>query len=266
MADKFRPRSDQYGLAAALPVSAVVAAEWAQNHKIGLLNLLDGSWWPVAAIATVAVQSLSSYVQHVVMHKTPWLWRLHRVHHLDTTLDLSTGLRHHPFEVLTALLFDISIATAFGLQPWALVAYGTVDGLFSFFGHANFKLPARLDHVLRLCVVTPRIHAVHHSSYQPETDSNYGSVFIIWDRLFGTYSNLRADRPDEIQYGLCNVQDDRAADLWWQLKSPMLRLESVLPTSTKGSKTTSEKSRQLAKLQIQRVSRVKRNTQSHYRN
>lgn len=219
-----------------LPVSALLAAEWAQSHQVGLLNLLDNSWWPLAAIATIAVQSLSSYTLHVVMHKVPWFWRLHRVHHLDTTLDLSTGLRHHPLEYPLTLFTDISVAIVFGLTPWALIVYGTVDGLFSFYGHANIKLPSRLDHALRYLVVTPRIHAVHHSSYQPETDSNYGSIFTIWDRVFGTYSDRLADRPEARQYGLREVQDERAADLWWQLKSPLLRLDDTpakLPARSK---------------------------------
>jgi sterol desaturase/sphingolipid hydroxylase (fatty acid hydroxylase superfamily) len=221
-----------------LPVSALLAAEWAQSHQVGLLNLLDGSWWPLAAIATIAVQSLSSYVLHVVMHKVPWFWRLHRVHHLDTALDLSTGLRHHPLEYFLTLLTDISAAIVFGLTPWALIAYGTVDGIFSFYGHANIRLPARLDHALRYFMVTPRIHAVHHSSYQPETDSNYGSIFTVWDRIFGTYNDQLADRPEVRQYGLREVQDERAANLWWQLKSPVLRLDDAPETLAARSKTS----------------------------
>jgi sterol desaturase/sphingolipid hydroxylase (fatty acid hydroxylase superfamily) len=94
--------------------------------------------------------------------------------------------------------------------------------MFALFSHANIKLPGKFDRTLRVILVTPRIHAVHHSDHQPETDSNYGTVLTIWDRLFGTYSDLRADHPDAIQFGLAGLQDDRAADLWWQLKSPVI--------------------------------------------
>src|SRR5471030_3023566 len=211
------------------PVSALLVAEWAQSHHVGLLNMLDDSWWPLAAIATITVQSLVSYVTHFVEHKVPWLWRLHRVHHLDTAIDISTGVRHHPVEFFVALVFDISAVLVFGLMPWALIVYGTIDGIFSLLTHANIRYPQRADHALRLIMVTPRIHAIHHSSYQPETDSNYGGVFTVWDKIFGTYNDRRADQPDVIQYGLSEVQDDRAADFWWQLRSPVLSLDGDRP-------------------------------------
>ncbi len=214
-------------LAPLSPVSALWAAQWAQSHHVGLLNFLDSTWWPLAAVATIMILSLVGYVVHLVMHKTPWLWRVHRVHHLDTAMDVSTGLRHHPLELVLTLLTDVGAALVFGLMPLALVAYGTADGLFSFFTHANIRLPARLERILRLALVTPRVHALHHSSHQPETDSNYGNVFTIWDRMFGTYGDRRADHPETIQYGLAEIRDTRAGDLWWQLKSPALRLDDV---------------------------------------
>jgi len=211
------------------PVSALLVADWARNHHVGLLNMLDDSWWPLAALATFTIQSLVSYVTHFVEHKVPWLWRLHRVHHLDTAIDVSTGVRHHPVEFFVTLAFDIFAVIVFGLMPWALILYGTIDGIFSLLTHANIKYPQRVDHALRLILVTPRIHAIHHSSYQPETDSNYGGLFTVWDRVFGTYNDRRADRPHAIQYGLSEVQDDRAADFWWQLKSPVLNLDGDRP-------------------------------------
>jgi len=211
------------------PVSALWAAQWAQRHGIGALNFLDASWWLTAAVATILIQSLASYAIHVVMHKAPWLWRVHRVHHFDTAVDFSTGLRHHPLEFVLMLLVDVVVAIAFGLLPWALVAYGTADAMFALFSHANIKYPTRPDRALRLILVTPRVHALHHSSHRPETDSNYGNVFTIWDRLFGTYGEQHADRPEALQFGSHELRDNRAADLWWQLKSPVLRLDKANP-------------------------------------
>jgi sterol desaturase/sphingolipid hydroxylase (fatty acid hydroxylase superfamily) len=220
------------------PVSALWAAEWARHNRIGLLNLLDGSWWFLAVIATIAILSFADYAMHILFHKTPWLWRLHRVHHFDTAVDISTGLRHHPLELLPALLIGVPVAIVFGLLPWALIAYGTADAMFALFSHANIKLPTSLDRALRLVLVTPRIHAVHHSAHKPETDSNYGNVFTVWDRLFGTYCDLRADCPEKMQFGLAELQDHRAADLWWQLKSPAYLVTKPTPVLSARSKSS----------------------------
>jgi len=203
------------------PVSALWASQWAQRNGIGLLNLLNSSWWLVAVIATISIQSAVAYATHVFFHKAPWLWRVHRVHHFDTVVDVSTGLRHHPLEMLLALMIDVPLAVVFGLLPWALISYGTADAMFALYSHANIRFPTSLDRMLRLVLVTPRIHAVHHSAHKPETDSNYGTVFTIWDRIFGTYCDLRADCPEKMQFGLAELQDQRASNLWWQLKSPV---------------------------------------------
>jgi len=219
------------------PISAFWASGWAQHNGVGVLHLLGDSWWPVALIATIAIQSLTSYAAHLLFHKAPWLWRVHRVHHFDLALDVSTGLRHHPLESVLSFLIDIPVAIIFGLLPLGLIIYGTADAMFALYTHANIKVPTSLDRMVRLILVTPRIHAVHHSSHRPETDSNYGNVFIFWDRLFGTYSDLRADRPEQIQFGLSELQDQRASDLWWQLKSPAYSIAK--PTSAESTRVKS---------------------------
>jgi len=201
------------------PISGFLGAEWAKRNGFGVLNWLD-AWWLFAAIATMAIQSLTAYITHRFFHSSPWLWRVHRVHHFDTVIDVSTGLRHHPLELVVILLIDSLVAITFGLLPVALMVYGIIEMIFALFSHANMKLPRKMEQASRALFVTPRIHAIHHSAYQPETDSNFGTVLTIWDRLFGTYSDSRADRPELIQFGLLEVQDERAEDLWWQLKSP----------------------------------------------
>jgi sterol desaturase/sphingolipid hydroxylase (fatty acid hydroxylase superfamily) len=203
------------------PISGFLAAGWAERNGIGVLNWLE-VWWPFAAIATMAIQSLAAYATHRLFHSSSWFWRVHRVHHFDTAVDVSTGLRHHPLEIALTLLIDSLVAIIFGLVPLVLMIYGFIELMFALFSHANITLPNKMDQMLRVFFVTPRIHVIHHSSYQPETDSNYGTVLTIWDRLFGTYSDLRAECPEAIQFGLSELQDDRADDLWWQLKSPAI--------------------------------------------
>ncbi len=216
-----------------IPVSAVVAAQWAEGNGIGLLNVLklpDPWWWLVVPAATVLIRSLSSYLMHVALHKIPMLWRVHRVHHFDMAIDISTGLRSHPAEFVLALLVAVTVSVAFGLDPGTLIAYEITDLVFSLFSHANIRLPTWLDALLRPVFVTPRWHLVHHSSYQPQTDSNYGTVFSFWDRMFGTYGEFDERGAGEFEIGLREVRDRRASSLWWQLKSPVLQVESEQST------------------------------------
>jgi sterol desaturase/sphingolipid hydroxylase (fatty acid hydroxylase superfamily) len=209
------------------PVSAVWGADWAYTHGIGFLNQIAHPWW-IAVAVTLAVRSLAGYLVHVLMHKVPLLWRLHRVHHLDTHLDISTSLRSHPAEYVVNLVIIVPAAIVFGMTPWVLIIYELTDTMVSVFSHANLRMPQGLDRWLRWVLVTPNMHSLHHSSYQPETDSNYGTVFTFWDRLFRTYRHAPARSYDELQIGLTEIRDQRAWDLWWQLKSPAL---SIPPAS-----------------------------------
>jgi sterol desaturase/sphingolipid hydroxylase (fatty acid hydroxylase superfamily) len=237
------------GLTPLIPVSAVVAAQWAEGNGVGLLNTLklaDPWWWVVVPAATLLIRSLSGYLAHVALHKIPLLWRIHRVHHFDMAIDISTGLRSHPAEFVFAFAVAVSVSVAFGLDPATLIAYETIDLVFSLFTHANIRLPGWLDALLRPIFTTPRWHLVHHSSYQPQTDSNYGTVFSFWDRLFGTYGELGEHGADEFEMGLREVRDSRASSLLWQLKSPALQVGGLRSTpsikSSDGSKITSQRS------------------------
>jgi sterol desaturase/sphingolipid hydroxylase (fatty acid hydroxylase superfamily) len=205
-----------------VPVSALLGATWAERNDWGLLNLFDVPLW--AAVATsLMIRSLVEYVFHVLMHKVPFLWRLHRIHHSDARLDVTTAVRDHPLE-LVALVVTLGLsAAAFGLNVWVVVVYELAESVISLAAHANLRLPDRLDRALRWILITPNMHCLHHSAYQPETDSNYGQVFSVWDRLFGTYSAAPRGGYDSIQFGLEEVQDARAASFWWQLRSPVYR-------------------------------------------
>jgi sterol desaturase/sphingolipid hydroxylase (fatty acid hydroxylase superfamily) len=188
------------------------------------LNMVGGPWW-VAAIATLAIRDFAGYLFHVLMHKVPLFWRMHRVHHFDTQLDVSTSLRHHPLEFAAMFFTMVPVAILFGLDPWALAAYEIVLGITDAFSHANLRLPKSLDQPLRRLLVTPNMHCLHHSSFQPETDSNYGQVFSLWDRLLGTYSAAPRTGYGAMQIGLAEIRDERASDLWWQIKSPAFTIE-----------------------------------------
>jgi len=211
-------------LAPLAPVSAVWGAQWAHSQGFGLLNVAGAPLW-IAVIATFAIRSLASYSFHILMHKVPLLWRMHRVHHFDTHLDVSTGLRSHPLEFAALLLTMVPLAILFGLDPWALAAYEIVESIANLLIHANLRLPEPLDRALRWLLVTPNMHCLHHSSHRPETDSNYSQVFSLWDRLFGTYSAAPRAGYDAMQIGLAEIRDERTADLWWQIKSPVLSIE-----------------------------------------
>jgi sterol desaturase/sphingolipid hydroxylase (fatty acid hydroxylase superfamily) len=140
----------------------------------------------VALIGFVALD-LVIYGQHVVFHKVPVLWRLHRMHHADLDIDVTTGLRFHPFEILISLGVKIAAVIALGIPVVAVLLFEVVLNATSMFNHANVSMPPALDRVLRLILVTPDMHRVHHSVVRRETDSNFGFNLPWWDRLFGTY-------------------------------------------------------------------------------
>jgi len=133
------------------------------------------------------VLDLVIYVQHMVFHHVPWLWRLHRMHHADLDIDVSTGLRFHPFEILISLAIKIAIVMAFGIPPVAVIVFEVVLNATSLFNHSNVSMPPWLDRIVRLVVVTPDMHRVHHSVVRDEHNSNFGFNLPWWDRLFGTY-------------------------------------------------------------------------------
>ena len=208
-------------LALFLPLSTVLAAEWAAQSGIGLMNLAPPPL-PVAIVATVASRSLAVYLVHRASHRLPWLWRVHRVHHADTSLDLSTGLRNHPLELAFVVPWIAAVTIAFGLHAPTLLVYEAAALGFAFWDHANLDLPPRLDRLLRLFVVTPAMHHVHHSAVRAETDSNYGDMLSVWDRLFGTYRALDAAALRSMRVGLGDAFDPGASSLVHQMRLPVL--------------------------------------------
>lgn len=201
-----------------LPVSFVGAALWADSRHLGLLRFLA---LPTAALvpATLLARGFISFATHWMMHKVPLFWRLHRVHHLDTDLDVSTTVRFHPLEFLAGVLPGVPLVVLLGLTPWVLVLYEILDVAVNLFSHANVRVPARLGRALRYVIVTPDLHRIHHSSWQPETDSNFSAVFPIWDLMFGTLRTEPRDRHETMRLGLDEVREPRAHRVGWLLGS-----------------------------------------------
>ncbi len=206
-------------LAASLPVMVVVAGQWAEASRVGLLNVIDAPWG-LALPASFLLRSLAQYASHVLMHKVPAFWRLHRVHHCDTAFDVSTALRGHPVEWVLNALLVAPFVVLFGLNPIVLVAYELCEVIANLVTHMNLRLAPALDRYLRVLLVTPAMHCIHHSAHRPETDSNYGVLFTLWDRAFRTYRGEPERSYEAMQLGLPEVGDARAADLLWQLQSP----------------------------------------------
>ncbi len=169
-----------------LPFTALATAFLVQARGIGLLPALALPAWAQVLLA-VAALDLLIYAQHVVFHKVPALWRLHRVHHTDLELDVTTGTRFHFIEIILSMLIKMAAVAALGAPPLAVLLFEVLLNLTAMFNHSNLRLPGALDRALRLALVTPDFHRVHHSVLREETDSNYGFNLSLWDRLFGTY-------------------------------------------------------------------------------
>lgn len=168
------------------PLAAVGMALSAQEHDWGLLNRYDVPAW-LALVAGWALLDLAVYLQHIMFHAVPALWRLHRVHHSDLDFDVTTGVRFHPAEIILSLIVKFSAIVVIGTPAAAVVLFEVLLNAASIFNHSNVLISPRIDGPLRWLIVTPDMHRVHHSIARDETNSNFGFNLAVWDRLFGTY-------------------------------------------------------------------------------
>lgn len=205
------------------PAAAVGAALWAEANGYGLMRLV-GLNGVAAGIIAFVVLDFAVWFEHLVSHKIPLLWRIHRMHHADTGFDVTTALRFHPLEILLSMLWKAAIVIAIGAPVVSVLVFEIVLNGTSMFNHSNIRLPDRVDRILRLVIVTPDMHRVHHSTNPAETDSNYGFNFPFWDRLLATYTRAPALGQDGMNIGLNEYRDDRPAGLWWSLALPFRRL------------------------------------------
>ncbi|MFP5305365.1 MAG: sterol desaturase family protein [Gammaproteobacteria bacterium] len=203
-----------------LGAGAVGVALWAEQAAFGLFHWLAAPGW-LAGVLSLLVLDVLIYFQHRAFHAVPLLWRLHRVHHSDLAFDATTALRFHPVEILLSMLIKMGAVALLGAPVWAVVTFEALLNGAAMFNHANLRIPARVDGWLRLFVVTPDMHRVHHSIYREETDSNFGFNVPWWDRVFGTYRPQPRDGHDAMRIGIPAFREPGEHTLWRLLGQPL---------------------------------------------
>ena len=207
----------------------VYCIDWMNQRNIGLFYLIDVPVW-VKLVAGVALLDFTSYWFHRTAHRVPFLWRFHRVHHSDTSMDSSTYFRSHPLELFLWFGSSTIIAAGiFGLDIMTLGLYFLVVTPFFVLEHTNLRFPKWIDKSFGLIFTTPNQHKVHHEQNQHYTDSNYADIFILWDRLFGTYKHKE---PELIQYGLKEFDEPKKQQFWYLLRSPFINIDRVSSTTS----------------------------------
>lgn len=193
---------------------------WTDNSQFGILQLLELPIWAELILAVIALDLTAQYFVHFLLHKVNWMWRLHLVHHSDTYVDATTGTRHHPFDFIIRETFALIAVIIMGMPVAFYLFYRILSVFFTYFTHANIRLPLKIDKLLSYLIVTPNMHKFHHHYQLPWTDSNYGNILSIWDRLFGTFVY---DKTENIRYGIDIVEDETADDIGYQLTIPFKR-------------------------------------------
>lgn len=193
------------------PAAAVGVAAFAASQGWGLLNYYQLPF-VLAVILSVVAMDFIIYLQHVLVHAVPALWRLHRVHHADLDYDVTTGSRFHPIEIILSMLIKFATIVALGPPVVAVIAFEVILNAMAMFNHGNIGLPKAIDKVVRWFVVTPDMHRVHHSVEDNETNSNYGFNLSIWDRLFGTYIDQPREGHQGMTIGIHKYRDPKEVD------------------------------------------------------
>jgi len=201
------------------PTSAVGFALLAETKGFGLFNAWPIATW-ISITASVAILDLSIYLQHVLFHAVPALWRLHRMHHADLEFDVTTGARFHPIEIVLSMLIKFAVIGALGAPAVAVLVFEVLLNGTAMFNHSNVRLPARMERVLRWFIVTPDMHRVHHSVVVRETNSNFGFNLPWWDRIFGTYRPQPAAGHESMTIGIEQIRDPAEQRLNRMLTQP----------------------------------------------
>ena len=190
---------------------------WTGQNEFGFLHWIALPLWAELLIAVAFLDFISQYVAHYILHRVAWMWKFHMVHHSDTTVDATTGTRHHPGDYLIRETFALAAVIISGMPLAFYLVYRIASVLFTYFSHANINLPVWLDKALSYVIVTPNMHKFHHHFERPWTDTNFGNIFSWWDRIFGTFVY---DDPRQVRYGLDVLKDETADDVWYQFKIP----------------------------------------------
>lgn len=193
------------------PIAAVGLAVLGAQQGWGLFNLVALPGW-LAVVLSLIILDLAIYLQHIAFHRVPALWRLHRMHHADLEFDVTTGLRFHPLEILISMAIKMGLVVVLGVPAIAILIFEVLLNATAMFSHSNLALPARFDRWLRLLLVTPDMHRVHHSTHPAETHSNFGFNLSWWDRLLGTYIAQPRAGHSKMHIGLNRFRNQR--ELW----------------------------------------------------
>ncbi len=204
------------------PTASLGAAAFALENQWGIFSQLEIPGW-MAVLSAVVILDGVIYLQHVMFHAVPVLWRLHRVHHADMDFDVTTGSRFHTIEILLSMVIKVAAIALLGPPLAAVVIFEVLLNATAMFNHSNVRLPLALDRVVRLLIVTPDMHRVHHSRHPHETNSNFGFNLSLWDRLLGTYRAQPEDGHDDMIIGIDTFRDSaKTIQLHWLLLMPFV--------------------------------------------
>jgi sterol desaturase/sphingolipid hydroxylase (fatty acid hydroxylase superfamily) len=217
----------------AFAIVPVGLAALCETRGWGLLNTIEISAW-LKIVAAIVILDLAIYLQHVMFHAVPVLWRLHRMHHSDLDFDVTTGARFHPFEFLLSIVIKFAVIVALGAPAVAVLVFEVLLNASSMFNHANVRLPLKLDKALRWLIVTPDMHRVHHSIAVNETNSNFGFNLSCWDRLLGTYRAQPAQGHETMTIGLDVFRDPADLRLDRMLVQPFVGGADGYPMTRRG--------------------------------
>ena len=191
------------------------STEIVNEFQFGFIHFFELPLFVEVIISLLILDLVGAYLVHFVEHKVPWMWKFHVIHHSDKNVDVTTGLRHHPGETVFRILFTILGVYVSGASIGIVMLYQSLSVLFAHLTHANISLPQNLDRIISYLFVTPNMHKVHHHYKQPLTDSNYGNIFSIWDRVFGTYTFVNDSKS--LTYGIDTHINDRKIDSFTNL-------------------------------------------------
>ncbi len=208
----------------------VFTSYWCARHQFGLLYLANMPAWLVLIIGLMLLDFFGAYLIHFIEHKVKWMWRFHVIHHLDTHVDTTTANRHHPVESIFRAIFTLLAVIISGAPVWLVMLYQSASVVLSQFNHANIHLPAWLDKTISWIIVSPNMHKIHHHYKRPQTDTNYGNIFSIWDRLFQTYDFTPTN---QLKYGLDMLTGKNENNIKEQIIIPFSKLD-LSPPAPKG--------------------------------
>ncbi len=210
---------DNLTLKLLFPLLAVGVAKYADENSIGLFNLIEVNYM-ISVILSLFMLDFLIYGQHLVMHKMPQFWRLHRMHHTEIGLDVTSAVRFHPIEIIISMLIKMAFVLIIGIPIVAVILFEVVLNGLALFNHSNIKVPTPLESILRKFIITPEIHWIHHSNFEDETNSNYGFNLCIWDKLFGTYIDKPKVGYKNMEQGLVEFGLDKPLGLSELIISP----------------------------------------------